>query len=40
MTSAHNISFAKLNEPGEIKLSDYAGKAVLIVNVASACGFT
>lgn len=40
MTTAHDISFAKLNEPGEIKLSDYAGKAVLIVNVASACGFT
>ena len=40
MTSAHNISFDKLNEPGEIKRSDYAGKAVLIVNVASACGFT
>ena len=40
MTTAHDLSFAKLNEPGEIKLSDYAGKAVLIVNVASACGFT
>src|SRR5690606_35985750 len=40
MTTAHDISFAKLGEPGEIKLSDYAGKAVLIVNVASACGFT
>ncbi|MBN8606305.1 MAG: glutathione peroxidase [Caulobacterales bacterium] len=40
MTTVHDISFAKLGEPGEIKLSDYAGKAVLIVNVASACGFT
>jgi len=40
MTSAHDFTFAKLNEPGEIKLEDYAGKAVLIVNVASACGFT
>ena len=40
MTTAHDFSFAKLDEPGEIKLADYAGKAVLIVNVASACGFT
>ena len=40
MTNAHDISFAKLDEPGEINLADYAGKAILIVNVASACGFT
>ena len=40
MTNAHAFSFAKLCEPGEINLSDYAGKAVLVVNVASACGFT
>ncbi len=40
MTTAHDFSFAKLDEPGEIKLEDYAGKAVLVVNVASACGFT
>ncbi|MGD9966708.1 MAG: glutathione peroxidase [Hyphomonadaceae bacterium] len=40
MTSAHDFSFAKLDEPGEIKLGEYAGKAMLIVNVASACGFT
>ncbi len=40
MTTAHNFSFAKLDEPGEINLADYAGKAVLVVNVASACGFT
>jgi glutathione peroxidase len=40
MTSAHDFSFAKLDEPGEINLADYAGKALLIVNVASACGFT
>ncbi len=40
MTKAHDFAFAKLGEPGEIKLADYAGKAVLIVNVASACGFT
>lgn len=40
MTTAHDFSFAKLDEPGEIKLAEYAGKAVLVVNVASACGFT
>jgi glutathione peroxidase len=40
MTTAHDFTFARLDEPGDIKLSDYAGKAVLVVNVASACGFT
>lgn len=40
MTTAHDFTFAKLDEPDEIKLADYAGKAVLVVNVASACGFT
>ncbi len=40
MTTAHDFSFAKLDEPGDINLADYAGKAVLVVNVASACGFT
>jgi glutathione peroxidase len=40
MTTAHQFSFAKLAEPGDIKLEDYAGKAILVVNVASACGFT
>lgn len=40
MTTAHAFSFAKLNEPGAINLADYAGKAVLVVNVASACGLT
>jgi glutathione peroxidase len=40
MTSAHQFAFPKLAEPGEIKLEDLAGKVVLVVNVASACGFT
>ena len=40
MTTAYDFSFAKLDEPGEVKLADYAGKAILVVNVASACGFT
>lgn len=40
MTNAHDFTFAKLNEPGEIDLKDYSGKVILVVNVASACGFT
>jgi len=40
MTTAHDFSFTKLGEPGEIDLADFAGKVVLVVNVASACGFT
>jgi glutathione peroxidase len=40
MTTAHDFSFAKLDQAGQIKLADYAGKALLVVNVASACGFT
>jgi glutathione peroxidase len=40
MTTAHDFSFTTLDGHGEIKLADYAGKAVLVVNVASACGFT
>jgi len=40
MTNAHNFSFPRLAAPGEIKLEDFAGKVVLVVNVASACGFT
>lgn len=40
MTTAHDFHFDKLGEPGEINLADYAGKAVLVVNVASVCGFT
>jgi glutathione peroxidase len=40
MTNAHDFTFPKLDETGEIQLSDYAEKVVLVVNVASACGFT
>jgi glutathione peroxidase len=40
MTTANNFSFSRLGEPGELRLADYAGKALLLVNVASACGFT
>ncbi|MEM9199712.1 MAG: glutathione peroxidase, partial [Pseudomonadota bacterium] len=37
--SAHAFSFPAL-EGGEIHLSEYAGRAVLVVNTASFCGFT
>ena len=37
--SAHHFSFAG-RDGGEIRLADFAGKAVLVVNVASACGYT
>ena len=31
---------AKLTDANEVSLSDYKGKTLLIVNTASACGFT
>ena len=37
--TAYAFSFAGL-EHGEIKLADYAGKPILVVNTASLCGFT
>ena len=40
MTSAHDFTFPKLESGEPINLRDYAGKAILVVNVASACGFT
>lgn len=40
MASAHDFSFQRLNGGAPIAMKDYAGKAVLVVNVASACGFT
>jgi len=38
--SAHEFSFLSIDEKTPINLGDYAGKAVLIVNTASFCGFT
>ena len=38
-TSAHQFTFDSI-EGGELPLSDFAGKAVLVVNTASRCGFT
>lgn len=41
MATAHDFKFGKLAAPEEdIALRDFAGSAVLVVNVASACGFT
>ncbi len=39
MTSAHDFSFPAATG-GTIDLAQYAGKAVLVVNTASQCGFT
>jgi glutathione peroxidase len=39
MASAHDFSFKSIDGK-EIDMKDYAGKAVLVVNVASFCGYT
>src|SRR6202167_3129765 len=39
MTSTHDFT-ATTADGGQVPLSDYAGKVVLIVNVASKCGLT
>jgi glutathione peroxidase len=35
-----DFTFEKIDSTEQIKLSDYRGKLILIVNTASACGFT
>jgi glutathione peroxidase len=39
MSTAHDFTFTAL-DGGELPLSDFAGKAVLVVNTASRCGLT
>ena len=36
----HQYSIQALDSEEEIKMSDFAGKKILIVNVASRCGYT
>lgn len=38
--SFYNISLKTLDGKGTIKMSDYKGKYIVVVNTASACGFT
>jgi glutathione peroxidase len=38
--SFYDFSIAKLDENGAINMADYKGKKILIVNVASKCGYT
>jgi len=40
MTNAHDFTFQQLNGAAPVALKDFAGKVVLLVNVASACGLT
>lgn len=40
MSNAHDFTFPGLNGADPIALKDLAGRAILLVNVASACGFT
>lgn len=39
MTSVHDFSAVTL-DGHEVKLSDHAGRVLLVVNIASRCGFT
>lgn len=40
LSNAHDFSFPRLNGGPPIEMKDFAGKVVLVVNVASACGLT
>lgn len=38
--NVYGFEFQNIDEDGQIKLSDYKGKVLLIINGASECGFT
>jgi len=38
--TAYAFSFRRLDGKGEIRLADYSGKPILVVNTASHCGYT
>ncbi|MGE3143509.1 MAG: glutathione peroxidase [Hyphomonadaceae bacterium] len=40
MANAYDFNFTKLASKDALPFSEFAGKAVLVVNVASACGLT
>jgi glutathione peroxidase len=38
--SAHDFAFENIDETGQLRLADFAGRPVLVVNTASRCGYT
>ena len=40
VTNFHDFSIPSLDESGELNMADYKGKKILVVNVASKCGYT
>jgi glutathione peroxidase len=38
--NAHRFAFENIDETGELRLADFAGRPVLVVNTASRCGYT
>ena len=38
--NAYDFSFQKIDGSGALRLSDYKGKLIMVVNTASLCGFT
>jgi glutathione peroxidase len=38
--SAHDFAFDDIDETAQLRLADFAGRPVLVVNTASRCGYT